>query len=149
MKHERYLQVHLIYPKPLSFDKGTMCVSWLPSWMRSRSKVWTLKVLEFYWVKLISSILFLFLNSYLCTLRAEPPFAFLPWRIKGRGAGGPGPPLLLDQNEAWRAEKFWGGDRPYLRVYMAAPPPPLTLPYLKVWIRQCLVWWREKEVLPK
>ena len=44
----------------------------------------------------------------------------------GEGPGGP-PPLFLDQNEARRAEKFWGGRR----------PPPL-LPYLKVWICHCL-----------
>ena len=30
--------------------------------------------------------------------------AFVQWRIEGRGTGGPGPPLFLDQTEAQRAE---------------------------------------------
>ena len=43
---------------------------------------------------------------------------------RGGARGGP-PPLFLDQTEARRAEKIWGGDRapPYLRVWMTAPPP--------------------------
>ena len=36
-----------------------------------------------------------------------------------------GPPLFLDQNEARRAKKFWGGDhRPPLSKGMDDPPPP-------------------------
>ena len=48
-------------------------------------------------------------------------------RIQGRGPGGPGLPLFLDQNEARRTEKklFWGcPPTPYLRVWMTPPPPP-------------------------
>ena len=56
------------------------------------------------------------------------------WRIQGKGPGGP-PSLLLDQNEARRAEKFFfePPPAPYLRIWMTAPPPP-PAPYLKVWI---------------
>ena len=57
------------------------------------------------------------------------------WRIQGRGPGGPGPPLFLDQNEARRGEKhFFEAVPPYLRVWMTAPPlsesldPPLEAP---------------------
>ena len=41
----------------------------------------------------------------------------------GEGPGGSAP-LFLDQSEARRAEKAWGGDRapPYLRVWMTGPP---------------------------
>ena len=63
---------------------------------------------------------------------------FLAVTDPGEGPGGPDTPLSLDQNEAWRVEKFFlgGGDRapPYLRVWMPPSPPP----YLKVWIRHCL-----------
>ena len=56
------------------------------------------------------------------------------WRIQGKGPGGP-PPLLLDENEAGRAEKNFleaaPPPPPYLRVWMTAPPPA---PYLEVWI---------------
>ena len=47
----------------------------------------------------------------------------MQWQIQGRGgAGGPAPPLLLDQTEARRAEKiFWGHRHP-------SPPPPLPFP---------------------
>ena len=40
------------------------------------------------------------------------------WRIQGRHPGGPGHPLLLDQSEAWRAEKnfFWDRDSPSPRT---------------------------------
>ena len=34
---------------------------------------------------------------------------YVKWRIQGRGPGGPAPPLFLDQTEARRAEKIWGG----------------------------------------
>ena len=44
------------------------------------------------------------------------------------GEGQGGPPLVLDQTEAQRAEKNFFGDcppfPPYLRVWMTAPPPP-------------------------
>ena len=37
---------------------------------------------------------------------------YVKWRIQGRGPGGPAPPpLFLDQTEARRAEKFFGGHR--------------------------------------
>ena len=44
------------------------------------------------------------------------------------GAQGSGPPLFLDQTEARRAEKNFSGDwaLPYLRVWMTAPPPPIS-----------------------
>ena len=65
-----------------------------------------------------------------------PSLSFIQWRIQGRGPGGPGLPLFLDQTETRRAEKIFLGDRhpPYLRVWMTWTPPP---PYLKVWIRHC------------
>ena len=47
----------------------------------------------------------------------------------GEGPRGPGPsPLFLDQTEARRGKNFFGGDRPlpYLRVWMTAPPTPLS-----------------------
>ena len=41
--------------------------------------------------------------------------------------GGPVPPLFLDQTEAQRAEKnFFQTVPPYLRVWMTAPPRPLS-----------------------
>ena len=50
-----------------------------------------------------------------------------PGRIQGRD---PGPLLFLDQTESRRrAEKNFLGDRPlpfYLRVWMTAPPIPLS-----------------------
>ena len=47
-------------------------------------------------------------------------------RSRGGARGAWSPPLFLDQNEAWRAEKICFGDRPprYLRVWMTAPHPP-------------------------
>ena len=56
----------------------------------------------------------------------------LQWRIQGRGPGVPAP-LLLDQNEARRAEKhvFLRPTLP-LSQGLDDPPPP---PYLKVWVR--------------
>ena len=62
--------------------------------------------------------------------------SFIQWRIQGRGLGGPGNPLFLDQTEPRRAEIFFfletGSPLPYLRVWMSWTPP-----YLKVWIRHC------------
>ena len=47
----------------------------------------------------------------------------MQWQIQGRGgAGGPAPPLLLDQTEARRAEKIFLGDR------HPSPRPPLPFP---------------------
>ena len=46
----------------------------------------------------------------------------------GKGLGGPGPLLFLDQNEAQRAEKI------FLKTGNSPHPP-----YLKVWIRHCAV----------
>ena len=58
---------------------------------------------------------------------------YVHWQIQGRGPGGPVPPplLFLNQTDARRAEKMFGGGPgpPYLRVWMTAP----TF-YLKVWI---------------
>ena len=61
---------------------------------------------------------------------------------------GAGPPLFLDQNEAPRVKKFWGGDhRPPLSKGMDdSPPPP---PYLKVWIRHCDISYYVKIKLAK
>ena len=61
-----------------------------------------------------------------------PSLSFIPWRIHGRGPGGPAYPLFLDQTEIRTAEKKTGFPS-YLRVWMTHPPPP----YLKVWIRHC------------
>ena len=38
----------------------------------------------------------------------------MSWTVAelGEGLGYPGPPLFLDQTEAQRAEKIWGGDQP-------------------------------------
>ena len=46
-------------------------------------------------------------------------------------------PLILDQTEAWRAEKnfFKSCSPPHFRVWMTAPPPPPPPAYLKVSIR--------------
>ena len=56
------------------------------------------------------------------TLRAESTFQY---RIQGRGTGGQGPLLFLDQTEARRAEKnFLETPSPCLRVWMTPPPPP-------------------------
>ena len=41
-----------------------------------------------------------------------------------RETRGAGPPLFLDQNEARRAKKCLGGDRPPLFKGLDAPPPP-------------------------
>ena len=72
----------------------------------------------------------------------------------GEGPGGPCPPLFLDQTETRRAEKYFFGDRPpslnfirLLRVVITTYGPPLSQglddrpppPYLKVWIRHCVV----------
>ena len=61
--------------------------------------------------------------------------SFIQWRNQGRGPGGPGHPLFLDQTETRRAEKNFFGDRPpsHLRVWMTWTPSP----YLKVWIWHC------------
>ena len=47
----------------------------------------------------------------------------MQWQIQGRGgAGGPAPPLLLDQTEARRAEKI------VLETGTPLPPPLLPFP---------------------
>ena len=54
-----------------------------------------------------------------CTRHAQ-------WRIQGRGPGGPGLPLFLDQTETRRAEKKFFSrppPSPYLRVWMTGLPP--------------------------
>ena len=55
----------------------------------------------------------------------------------GKGPGGPGPPLFLDQTEVQRAEKkiFFETESPPARPSPRPPPPP----YLEVWIRYCLL----------
>ena len=69
------------------------------------------------------------------------------WRIQGRGpGGGGGSPLFFDQNEVRRTEKnyFLRPGPLYLRVWMTSPPPlPPPTPYLKVWMRHCIL--REKK----
>ena len=51
-----------------------------------------------------------------------------PFLISGGSRGGARPPLFLDQTEARRAEKncFWDRSPHYLRVWLTAPPPPLS-----------------------
>ena len=57
------------------------------------------------------------------------------WRIQGRGPGDPAPRLILDQNEARRAEKhFFEPALPPLSEGLDDRPPSPPL-YLKVWIR--------------
>ena len=53
--------------------------------------------------------------------------SFIQWRNQGRGPGGPGHPLFLDQTETRRTEKISFGDRPpsHLRVWMTWTLPPL------------------------
>ena len=61
---------------------------------------------------------------------------------------GAGPPLFLDENEAPRVKKVWGGDhRPPLSKGMDDPPP--LPPYLKVWIRHCDISYYVKIKLAK
>ena len=51
----------------------------------------------------------------------------MQWRNQGRGQGSPAPPsLFLDKTEAPRAEKTFLETPPFLRVWMTAPPPPLS-----------------------
>ena len=56
----------------------------------------------------------------------------LQWRIQGgRGLGGSGPPLFLDQAGSRRTENIFlvtGPSLPYLGVWMTGPPP-----YLVIW----------------
>ena len=56
-----------------------------------------------------------------------PSLSFIQWRIQGRGPGGPGLPLFLDQTETRRAEKNFFGDRPPLSKGLddLTPPPSL------------------------
>ena len=63
------------------------------------------------------------LSSFIFTWKTQN------WSVADlRGPGGL-PPLILDQNESWRAKKSC--------FFLDCPP----LPYLKVWICHC--WWRE------
>ena len=67
-------------------------------------------------------------------MRTKQGYYMSSWTIPvadpGKGAGGPGAPIIFDQAEARRAEKsFW--DPPPL-------PPPPSPRYLKVWIRRCI-----------
>ena len=59
-----------------------------------------------------------------------PSLSFIPWRIHGRGPGGPAYPLFLDQTEIRTAEKNVFGDRlPLLSKGLDdsdPPPPPLA-----------------------
>ena len=60
--------------------------------------------------------------------------SFIQWRNQGRGPGGPGHPLFLDQTETRRAGKIFFGDPPppLLRIWMTWTPP-----YLQIWIQHC------------
>jgi len=58
--------------------------------------------------------------------------------IQGRGPGGPGPPLFLDQTEARRAEKFFWRPPPSLSQGLDDRASPPSFIWLRVWIRQCL-----------
>ena len=59
--------------------------------------------------------------------------------FQGRGPGGLGPPLVLDQTEARRAQKIFLGDQasPF-STGLDDPPLPTPL-YLKACIRHCFV----------
>ena len=53
-----------------------------------------------------------------------PSLSFIPWRIHGRGPGGPAYPLFLDQTEIRTAEKNVFGDRlPRLSKGLDDRPP--------------------------
>ena len=65
-----------------------------------------------------------------------------------RGGGRGGRPLIFRPNqepmtklrrEGLKKKKLDIGQPPYLRVWIAAPPPPLLLPYLKIRIRHWFV----------
>ena len=65
-----------------------------------------------------------------------PSLSSIQWRIQGRDPGGAGHPLLLDQTQTRKAEKFFletGSPLPHLRVWRTWTPPY----YLKVWIWHC------------
>ena len=58
-----------------------------------------------------------------------PSLSFIPWRIHGRGPGGPAYPLFLDQSEIRTAEKNVFADRlPLLSKGLddSSPPPALS-----------------------
>ena len=58
-----------------------------------------------------------------------------PAKVLGKPIAGPTPPLFLDQTQAQRGEKIWGGDRPPpLSPGLDDRPPPRDM---KVWIRHC------------
>ena len=70
------------------------------------------------------------------------------WWIQGRGPGGPPPPpLFLDHTEVRRAEIFFLAGGQNFFFFETAPHPrhisgsgwPLPPPYLKVWIRHCIL----------
>ena len=46
-----------------------------------------------------------------------PSLSFIQWRIQGRGPGGPGLPLFLDQTETRRAEKNFFGEIIFTRAF--------------------------------
>ena len=58
-------------------------------------------------------------------------FDHIQRRIQGKGPGGLGSPLFLDQTEVRRARKKPFLPRFYFRIWMTG-----STPYLKVWIRQ-------------
>ena len=51
------------------------------------------------------------MNSSAAERVRGPSLSFIPWRIHGRGPGGPAYPLFLDQTEIRTAEKNVFGDR--------------------------------------
>ena len=64
--------------------------------------------------------------------------SFIQWRNQGRGPGGPGHPLFLDQTRDPKDRKyvFWRPP-PLLSKGLDDLNPPPSPPYLKVWIRHC------------
>ena len=54
-------------------------------------------------------------------------FSFITFAVADTGEGHGGPPLFLDQNGGLKGRKiFLETGPPYLRVWMTAPPPPLS-----------------------
>ena len=78
----------------------------------------------------------------MCTLQTGK-LCYLVINISGRSRGGArDPPLSFDQNEARRAEKFWGVDRPPASPTKLSEglDPPLNINYVLVlvYMQNCI-----------
>ena len=70
-----------------------------------------------------------------------PFYTLLRVTFHGRGPGGLGPPLVLDQTEDRRAQKIFLGDQAssFSKGLDDPPPAPPPFIYLKACIRHCFV----------